>query len=224
VLINLNYQHGWGFASESWHKMIPEQNHYSIFIADRGYFSGSNTLTGDNDYDFNVTICHSLGVHLCAELLDNSDLLVVLAGFKHFHGENRSEGVLTRRHVQRMLKQLSKDPAQLLNIFYRDCSYFKERVNFKEIDLKLLKSDLELLDTHVLNLDAINKVPDVLILHGSHDRIVSPQRGRFLAESISNSTFVEISGAGHGLPFTHPKECWQIIQEKIQKVQHTNEQ
>ncbi len=60
-------------------------------------------------------------------------------------------------------------------------------------------------------LQAVNSDLPVLIFAGEFDPITPPALGRLAAESLPNSTFVEVRGTGHGaVPFT---DCTRSIME-----------
>lgn len=213
--INLFLQHGWAFDKNCWQKFLselPENGNYSCFYVDRGYFRNPVRMEASEGNGYNVVVCHSLGLHLVDEsILAEADLVVVLSGFVHFHGQNKRDGIFSRKHVKRMLTELDDDPVNLLKKFYRDCSFPAQDLNVSAIDLQLLKQDLLYLDSNHFAPGLLGKVDNILILHGKKDRIVPLERGKHLADMLGNSTFIEIGQAGHGLPFTHPDICWKHI-------------
>ena len=215
-IINLFLQHGWGFAGSSWQGFLPGGDGYNHFLADRGYFGSPVSFPEGPVPGTNVTICHSLGLHLLeSRQLAQTDLLVILAGFRSFHGETVADGRFSRRHVARMLAELPVDPLMLLNKFYHDCSFAGGVDDPAAINTALLHRDLLILDRHSLDPAAVRQIPRVLIVHGVLDRIVPLERGRQLAASLASATFIEVEGAGHGLPFTHPRQCRQIINKAL---------
>lgn len=218
--INIYFQHGWGFDAGCWQDIgLDDQQRCRSFFAERGYFGLEAIGDVKSVSGHTVTICHSLGLHLIApQQLRRTDLLVVMAGFKFFHGEEEVDGRFSRRHVRRMLTDLQKNPILLLNKFYHDCSFSGSRSRLSTINGHLLYDDLLLLDTHRLDLSKLSHIPQVLILHGNKDRIVPLSRGLFLSASLENATFNEIDGAGHGLIFSHWKQCWQIIAAAINEL------
>jgi len=77
----------------------------------------------------------------------------------------------------------------------------------------LLIQDLILLDRNRIANVCCRELPPVLLLHGSEDRIVRPERVAELAGIFGKSQLIIIDGAGHGLPFTHPQVCLNLIRD-----------
>ena len=217
--INLYLQHGWGFDGGCWHDLLPYLAEQKVFFADRGYFGLEKTEPIWPSSGFSVTLTHSLGLHLIdAAQLAKTDLLVIISGFQSFHGEESIDGRFSRRHVARMLTDLRRNPLALLNKFYDDCLFPGKRIEGSFLNTGRLQNDLLLLDRHSLDVAKISHIPIILVLHGNKDRIVPMERGVCLAASLPHATFMEIDGAGHGLPFTHPDRCWQILSAAIKEI------
>jgi pimeloyl-[acyl-carrier protein] methyl ester esterase len=84
------------------------------------------------------------------------------------------------------------------------------------LNFDLLLQDLKDLDTCEFDIILLQQIPKILILHGSHDRIVSVAKGRELSQLLpDNSQYIEIEQAGHGLPFTHAQTCWDWIVSRL---------
>lgn len=166
-----------------------------------------------------ILITHSLGLHFCAPWLGGIDRLVIISGFEHFHGSESGPG-FTHKHLRMMLNRLDNDMAGLLRNFYQNCQFPGVPPAGDDLNITLLRDDLHLLDTSFAALNKIQKIPEILILHGDDDRIVSWERARELNIHLPNSNLKFIPGAGHGLPFTHAAVCWQIISEFCATYDH----
>lgn len=208
---NFIFQHGWAFSDRCWQGWLKDLK--SFLLVNRGYWGGAHQPVDDAGYPpGSIIICHSLGLHLLSpELLSQSRLLVVVSGFAHFHGRNPENGRFSRKHIQKMLLRIVADPGGLLQDFYRDCGCLPWLVDERTLDLALLTQDLILLDTNHIDHLSFASLPPVLQIHGSKDRIVRPERAEELADILGTSQLTIIDGAGHGLPFTHPQVCMDVI-------------
>jgi pimeloyl-ACP methyl ester carboxylesterase len=166
-----------------------------------------------------VLVCHSLGLHLLSPgLLAKAGLVVIISGFAHFHGVHAEDGRFSRRHIGKMRSRLRKEPEGLIRDFHRDCAYPHSPPDPRAMDTELLARDLTLLDQGRLTAERCQGIPPALILHGRDDRIVRPERARELAEMLPASRVVIIDHAGHGLPFTHPGLCLDLIRAAYQAL------
>ena len=95
---------------------------------------------------------------------------------------------------------------------FQTASEFAEARWPRAIDVGSLRRDLELLQESVLELSAIPAAAQVLILHGSRDRVVPVERAEELGELLPNSELAIVAEAGHALPLTHVCACWERIE------------
>ena len=82
----------------------------------------------------------------------------------------------------------------------------------ESIDVGSLRRDLQLLQENVLELATIPAAAQVLILHGSRDRVVPVERTEELGELLPNSALAIVAEAGHALPLTHVRTCWERVE------------
>ncbi len=208
---NIFFQHGWGLHAATWQPWAELLKDYNPVYLDRGYW-GKGSTPRFNKAGLNLMICHSLGFHFCQPWFNEIDFLVIISGFIHFHGSGAKEGRFSRRHIKRMRQRLTSNPQALLADFYRDCASPLPPPVDGRLNIELITKDLELLDKSQLDSGELARRP-CLILHGSEDRIVPEVRAHILHELLPMSSLRIIPGAGHGLPFTHPGECWRLIME-----------
>lgn len=213
------FQHGWGFSGDCWQGWRDLLAAPCVF-ANRGYWGTPLPLASDEYQPGFVLVTHSLGLHfLSPELIAKAGLLVVISGFAHFHGLHPADGRFTRKHVQKMLLRMQSAPVELLRDFHRDCAYPAGNggpssgcpVEVGAMDVALLAKDLLALDQSRLDGERCSAFPQVLLLHGQADRIVRPERAAELAGLIGRGQVRIVDGAGHGLPFTHPGLCLELI-------------
>lgn len=210
------FQHGWAFSDRCWQGWLKGLT--SFLLGNRGYWGAAHPVDVVERPPGSILVCHSLGLHLLSPgLLSQARLLVVVSGFCHFHGRSPEDGRFSRRHIQKMLLRIAADPSGLLQDFYRDCGCLPWPIDERPLDLTLLSEDLILLDANRLDHLRFAELPPVLLLHGSKDRIVRPERAEELADVLGASQLTIIDGAGHGLPFTHPQVCMDVIRSFSEK-------
>jgi pimeloyl-ACP methyl ester carboxylesterase len=150
-----------------------------------------------------------------------AELVVVISGFRHFHAERPSSARRSRRTVEQMLVRLQDEPEALLVDFYARCGTggaggIDGTEDFggqsRVVDRRRLHGDLQFLQHSFLDLDSLSGVGRVLLLHGDDDRIVPAERATDLHRALCNSELSVVAAAGHDLPMTHARACWQEIE------------
>ena len=236
--ISVHAYHGWGFDAscwDGWHQQFRQQfrqrfgHHSCRFQAfDRGYFHQPQLpVLIPNAHTYQITLVHSYGLHLCPkEHLNQTNLLVIFASFAEFHPQSPRFRKRSQYILQQMISQFAIDPHAVLNRFKTNCydpviwhEPDPNLLNPESLNYDRLLADLNALNTAAIDLTPLHTIPNVIILHGSNDRIVSPDIGRNLAQHLPpTSQFIEIENAGHALPFTHLDPCWDILQSVISEI------
>ena len=80
------------------------------------------------------------------------------------------------------------------------------------VNRRRLQGDLQFLQHSFLDLDYLSGVRRVLLLHGDDDRIIPAERATDLHRALCNSELSVVTAAGHALPMTHARACWQEIE------------
>ncbi len=203
-------QHGWGFGAWSWNHwrdLLPAG--FVLHCPDRGYFGPAVAVAAQP----RIVLAHSLGLHLLSpQLCAAAELIVVIGGFRSFHSPCARQARRSRRMVEQMLARLEREPAALLADFYARCGALPDSRWPGTIDVGSLRRDLQLLQESVLELAAIPVAAQVLILHGSRDRVVPVERAEELCELLPNSALAIVAEAGHALPLTHARACWERVE------------
>ena len=199
-------QHGWGFDRSFWHEWATQ---FPGQLADRGYF-GSPMALQDNKCEY--IVAHSLGLHLLPEsVFSQAKVLILISSFASFHeADPKSQ---TRTALNQMLFAMDKFPKFVLEKFYELCGC-SQTVN-NQLNIELLKQDLELLNQVSFPLHLLKSIPKILLIHGKEDRIVSPKKSIDLHERLPNSRLELIPGAGHAVPLTHVSEVISLIQKEL---------
>ena len=202
-------QHGWGFGAwcwDRWRDVLPAG--FALHCPDRGYFGPAVAVAVRP----RIVLAHSLGLHLLSPQLWAAELIVVISGFRSFHSACARQARRSRRTVEQMLARLEREPAALLADFYARCGAPSEGSWPEVVDADSLRRDLQLLQESVLELSAIPTAAQVLILHGSRDRVVPVERAEELRELLPNSALAIVLEAGHALPLTHARACWERVE------------
>lgn len=68
--------------------------------------------------------------------------------------------------------------------------------------------------------DISQKMADItvpaLVIHGTHDRAIAPERAKAMAQTLPQSQWVEVEGAGHAPNLTHPVPVNQAMAKFLQ--------
>jgi pimeloyl-ACP methyl ester carboxylesterase len=192
---------------------------YRLRCPDRGYW-GQQTALGESGGG-SIVVAHSLGLHLLQpKVIAAAELVVLLGAFRSFHPEGQHAARRSRRAVERMLARLDCEPKALLGDFYERC--FAPAESAMEVpgipNVRLLRTDLELLQASVLDLTGLRKAARVLLLHGCQDRIAPLERAEQLHRLLPNSALCTFEGAGHALPLTHGRQSWGAIERTWRRM------
>ena len=210
AVVDVVAQHGWGFGAwcwDPWRDVLPAN--FALHCPDRGYFGPAVAV----EVQPRIVVAHSLGLHLLSpQLWATAELVVVMSGFRSFHSSCERQARRSRRMVEQMLARLEREPAALLADFYARCGAPSDSRCPGTVDADGLRRDLQLLQESVLELAAIPAAAQVLILHGSRDCVVPVERAEELRGLLPNSALAIVAEAGHALPLTHARACWEQVE------------
>jgi len=215
--------HGWGFDHTVWNKFRNFAQYYISMLAwDRGYFGEAKHTDFSGNANVNVLFAHSFGCHLMAKSwLEQADLLVILGGFITFHPGTPQFRKRSRAVLKSMREKLNENTKEVLLDFYENCfaPHSCELQPCDNFNKDMLMRDLNALDHANLNLELLQKVPTICIIHGTEDRIVPHVKGRELFRQLGDDAkYYEIKNTGHALPVTDTKRCWQFIEPEIEAL------
>ena len=217
AVVDVVAQHGWGFGAwcwDRWRDVLPTG--FVLHCPDRGYFGPAVAVAARP----RIVVAHSLGLHLLSpQICAAAELIVIISGFRSFHSACARQARRSRRTVEQMLARLEREPAALLADFYARCGAPSEGSWPEVVDADGLRCDLQLLQESVLELSAIPAAAQVLILHGSRDRVVPVERAEELRELLPNSALAIVAEAGHALPLTHARACWERVERAWRGMQ-----
>jgi len=176
--------------------------------------TGAEVLMKRTIPDADCIVTGSMGGMLAMELLPESckRLVLISSTAKFCSAENYPCGT-PDRVLRRMITQLQRDPATVLDDFLRNVHYPRRESRQaiamrKDRPFKIdeLAAGLE----YLLNADLREQVGDieipVLLLHGTEDRIIPPTASEWLHERLSTSELKIIANGGHALPAHHQQE------------------
>ncbi|MDN5869465.1 MAG: lysophospholipase [Nitrococcus sp.] len=213
--------HGWGFdrnAWSAWQDYLAPCCRLQAF--DRGYYGQPHDPVFSDPGSRKIIFAHSYGLHLCPPReLESCDLLVIFSGFIHFHQETPPLQKKSRLILKRMQERFATEPTAVMRDFMRRCyapAAYEDHLSGKP-DLNRLAEDLCLLGRSRVTTGTFCEVPRIQILHGAEDCIVPSWQGRALFEALRqhDARYHEIEGAGHGLPFSHMRKCWNILESVL---------
>ncbi|MGF1670869.1 MAG: alpha/beta fold hydrolase [Balneolaceae bacterium] len=222
--------HGWGLTDSFWKKWNELlSNNIQFEAVSRGY-------TGKRIYaDFNedvtvkkIVFVHSFGLHWCPQhILSQTDHLVIFGGFLDFHPDSDTERKRSRFIVQQMLSRFVEKPDEVLKKFLKNTFWPDEpdeQLLNVDIDHEKLLEDLSAIQNEVQPQQILHEIPEISIVHGEDDKIVSNEKARSLYQSLRyRSQYFEIKQAGHALPYTHAKECYSLLKPIIEPEYFLNQ-
>ncbi len=218
--------HGWGFDSKCWINWQEKLSYMFQFKTyDRGYFGQEKSPHFDNNTKkIKIIFAHSFGLHLCTlKQLKKANLLIIFNSFSEFHPENEKQRKRSKYALKLMIDEFKENPETVLESFSKKCYYPFPYIplNYNIVNWEKLEQDLQLLDSSILDINLLKKVPKIYIIHSSKDRIVSPSHAQTFANILShNSQYFEVKGIGHSLPFTDIKSCLPIVNQALGEIEN----
>ncbi|MEX0780649.1 MAG: alpha/beta hydrolase [Balneolales bacterium] len=208
-------QHGWGFDSRMWNDWVVSYPEYNFLLPDRGYSGNAKKIDLQKT---EIAVTHSLGLHLLPEkLFPQLKLLVIISGFQEYHPNTPIERTFSQRIVRHMLKNIKNDTNAVLDKFYVN-SFLPALPNLESYDnpdTELLHKDLEMLNSHKVEIEALRLPDQVVLLHGMQDGIVAYNKAYQLQYSLQGSKVQTYEKAGHMVPVTHREWCMNCIKPFI---------
>ncbi|MEA5533968.1 alpha/beta hydrolase [Crocosphaera sp. XPORK-15E] len=217
--------HGWGFDKNCWNNWQEIlSNNYTFKVFDRGYFGDEILQRFDNNQSNKIIFAHSYGLHLCPqEQLKTTDLLILFSSFDYFHPYPEKQKKRSKYALELMINEFTKNPQKVLEAFQKKCYYPLSYIpnNHSIIHWDKLSQDLVSLDSSQINREILKNVPEIYIIQGTKDRILSPFHAQKFAKKLTkNSQYYEIEGVGHTLPFTDMKYCLPIINQALGETEN----
>ncbi len=246
--VELILQHGWGFDSRiwnCWHQRLDSMvsgistrstAELTVHYGERGYYgSKPNTPKFQHRDSAKVIVAHSLGLHLLDEvLLSQADIVVLLSSFLTFHPEDQLSQKRSKRVVSHMRDKLSAAPYAVLDEFLKLC--YSHESGTSAIPLPLLtvpkgdrvsvdslKYDLDLLDRsdRLSEIGRIKKTAFVYLIHGTSDRVVSPDKSIEISTIIPRAQLLLLEQASHALPTMNADTCVDTVRTALIKTMET---
>ncbi len=215
--------HGWGFDRncwEQWQEILSSNFQFKTY--DRGYFQDEiHPEFTDNELN-KIIFAHSFGLHLCPrEILKKANILILFNSFSEFHPDNEKSRKRTKYGLKLMIDDFKNNPKNVLKSFYKKCYYPSPYIETEEqnFNRERLEEDLKLLNKAKLDINILEKIPKINMIHGSKDRIFLVSYSQEFYKKVSkNSQYYEIEDAGHCLPFTHLKSCLSIVNQTLGEI------
>jgi pimeloyl-ACP methyl ester carboxylesterase len=215
--------HGWGFDGRSWDalsRIVDDGARFRRY--DRGYFGSPRVVSWQaGSGTARVLFIHSMGLVFCEELVSRADVIVCFGAFRSFHPDDPDARRRSRRILARMRTRLAREPLSVLRAFHERCGVWSPArpARERDVDVALLDRDLARLDTGPLPVEALARSREIHLLHGERDEIVGRAEALRLAEALGAGAVVRsIPRAGHALPLTHPRECWDRLRPHLSRL------
>jgi pimeloyl-ACP methyl ester carboxylesterase len=157
----------------------------------------------------------SMGAYAVADFAVHHPALVdqlILVAARCRYGPREIEPIRTHLHQRRKA---------FLGKFYRDCFSAREETAYRWFRTTLLRDYLDQMTAARLNrgldwlsrarldTDRLQSCTDLVLVHGTADRIASPKDGRQLAQALPRARAVWLSDTGH-LPFLSSEFAEQV--------------
>ncbi len=219
--IQLIAYHGWGMDATFWKPLFELFDaNISATASDRGYFSDAKNETFDKKTSGKkVVLTHSLGLHWCDDdVLNKADHLIVLGGFLNFHPADKKENRKSKLILREMLSQFVESPEKVLQQFYENASSpSKNSLSIPEnLNHDMLLGDLTLFMEDHFRQQRLFELPEITIIHGSQDRIVSHHQAREMYHALRySSQYFELKNAGHLFPIYSKETCHEFIKSVL---------
>ncbi|MEX0661086.1 MAG: alpha/beta hydrolase [Balneolaceae bacterium] len=213
--------HGWGMGATFWNPLFELfDDTISAQASDRGYFSESKSAEFNTKISGKkVILTHSLGLHWCDdEVLSKADHLIILGGFLNFHPADKKESRKSKLILREMLSQFVESPQKVLQQFYENASSpSKNSIAVPEnLNHDVLLGDLTLFMEDHFRQQRLFEVPEISIIHGSKDQIVSHHQAREMYHALRySSQYFELKNAGHLFPIYSKKTCYNFIKSVL---------
>lgn len=213
--------HGWGLKDtfwDPWKKFFPSD--INMRCANRGYFGESSIKEFRQKNSNKIIMLHSFGLHWCPEnLIRQASHLIIFSGFLDFHPNEPDARRRSKLVLQQMMARFIEEPEETIEKFYDNLFHPEPRVFDPPFPMnhERLLEDLNQINNRPLPLKLLQEIPSIIILHGEEDSIVSNTIARTMYHRLRfQSQYFEIKQAGHALPYTHPRQCFQLIMPKLQ--------
>lgn len=225
------FYHGWAFPPGIWNSVINQIKRSlpeiaginpDFYVNNRGYFSEPSAIVRMRQSDLQIVVAHSLGLHFVpVSLLHKADVLISISGFLDFHAIQPD---LSKKVVERMIKQFDNHPSDVLKEFYSNVFHpAPVSPNFQFDDVSNIRLARLLEDLMFLNSNQLSEriFPDscqIYLFHGNQDRIVPAAHTQQWMMGMNQTSGRIVIGGGHALPVTHSDEIVQGINKAIQRI------
>jgi len=214
--------HGWGVTKEYWRPQYPLSDMFYLVIPDlRGYGDSEavppytfgrmvvDLLDLARREDVRFVVGHSMGGALAQQIAanfpDHLEGIVLASTFARFGGP------FSANFFGRAVPLISKISLRSFARFASSLAHKldkRTRLFLYRIYLKAKKDVLLENAEKILRYDGTWNLPNiqapVLIIHGDHDPVLSPNHADYLADHISDAHVVIMRDAGHDVNFNDP--------------------
>lgn len=209
LMLQIIWSPGWGFNSAFFNPLCQILDGYRHFMIDWGYFGRPHLPKIDLSKPL-VGIGHSLGFAKLLKLNLPVQGLISLAGFTCFCQNETFQAGTPKRVLERMQGKFRLVPELVLTDFYKLCGYHHSIPLKRELNLKLLQQDLDLL------IPLAHPLPTLpfLALAGETDQVCPLPLQQALFNPLS------IIQGNHSFPVLRSQETASHIQSFLQNLSY----
>jgi pimeloyl-[acyl-carrier protein] methyl ester esterase len=202
--------HGWGLSPELWRGWLSAFEGRPVLVPSCGFTGPCAPLPLPENPGGWIGVGHSHG--FARLLVTPADWrgLVGFGAFLRFCRQPGRENGTEPETIDAMLARLYTDPADVLARFARRCGLPK-RNDGAPADVSALAAGLR--ELRALDLTPPRKLPRILLVHATDDRIVAPALAAEAADRMPGAALSLFDKGGHALPFTRQAECIALVQE-----------
>ncbi len=206
--------HGNGESMKIFEKFVP------LLSASRGFVlmdsrlqGGSEPAEDDTPLDISYELMADDAIKLMEDKLGIGEYDII--GF--------SDGAITAilmalrsiRVRKLILIGVNSDPSglkpKMIRTIKKELSFAERKKN--PVPAMLLR--LMLTEPHITNSDLANVICETTVVYGQKDEAIRREHASAIADAIPRGSFVEIRGAGHEIPVTHPNELAELARSLL---------
>ncbi|MBF0125571.1 MAG: alpha/beta hydrolase [Magnetococcales bacterium] len=204
--------HGWGFGAGVWHPLLRALPEVTAHALDLGFFArGRLEIPPGKPF---IAVGHSLGFLWLLDRLQEPDFarmcrgVISINGFSRFAASDDFTCGVPRRVLERMIRRLRIDPAEVLEAFQRQAGLEKRLPVPEGLDREALAAGLSWLAAWDRRVALAGWRGPLLAIAAGDDRVVTPEMTRAL---FGSQVIRWVPEGGHVLPLTRPEVCAALV-------------
>ncbi len=216
--------HGWGMAADfwdPWDDILPD--HVMFKKNDRGYFNEPVHHQFSEQDSIHILFVQGFGIHwVSKENWEKAHAVVLFSTFKYLE-DIMSGGRRVAQVVNQLKALIGKKVYSTIEAFWKEL--FKDNPEHKSVDdynihdKDILINDLNAYFRNMIEHAPVQEKALIILLETRYDEISNfsqkhEMEGLFGKVDLHRS----FEFVGHGFPFTHARECYDVIRDKIKVI------